>query len=151
MVGSVLSTSDPDEQGKDTYVTVLERTNHGFLVDDLSPSRIDDDAPALHRPYLALSHEVYRLLAQWDVHAQHVRPRTQPLDALDVLAPLGRPRDAVPTVIEHAHRKGMCEVCEVEADPTEPEDAEGARGQVVRVRRGDGRFPCAGVERPFGL
>ena len=132
-------------------MTALERTNHGFLVDDLSSRRIDDDAAALHSPYLALAHEVYRVLAQRDVQAQHVRPGTQLLHALDVLAPLGCPRDAVPTVIEHAHRKGVCEVCEAEADPTEPENAEGARSQVVRVPRRDERFPGAGMQGSFGF
>ena len=54
-------------------------------------------------------------------------------------------------MIEHAHRKGVCDVCEAEANTAKPEGTEGARGRVVRVPRGDGRFPGAGVEKSFRL
>ena len=52
-------------------------------------------------------------------------------------------------MVQHAHRKGVHEVREVQTNPAEPEDAERARGQVVRVPGGDGRLPRPRTQRPL--
>ena len=85
------------------------------------------------------------------MQAQHVRPSTQRVHALDVLTPLGDVGPAVPIVIQHAHGKGVYEAGEDEADSAEPQDAEGARAEVVCVARGDGGVPGARVEGAFGF
>ena len=136
---------------QNTHMTVLERTNQCLLVNDFSPRRVDDDAPPLHPLDLALAHKVDRLYAEGDVHAQYVRLLAQRLEALDVLAPSGRIGNAVPAVVYDAHRKGMHEACEAEADPAESKDAERARGQVVRVTGGNRGFPRPGVQGALRL
>ena len=132
-------------------MSVLQRPDHRRLVQHPATRCVHDDAPALHRPDLALPDQTARLLAQRHVHAQHVRPCTKRVHALNVLAPLWYVGPTAPTVVQHAHGKGVYKVREGEADPTEPEDAEGARGQIVRVPGGDGLVPGAGVEGSFGF
>ena len=132
-------------------MTIFERANHRLLVNHLSPRRIHDNAPPFHRPNLFLAHEIHRVVSERHVHAQHVRLRTQRFQAWDVLAPRGGFWDAVTVVVYYAHWEGVHEVRETEADAAQPEDAEGAVGEVVCVPRGDRGFPRACKEGAFGL
>lgn len=133
-------------------MTILECANQCFLVHYLSPRGIDDDTPTLHCPDLFLPHEMHSVRFERNVHAQHVRFATQRLDALGVDTPRGCVRSAVAVVIHDARaREGIQEVRKVEADTAEPEDADRARGEVMRVLGRDGGFPRAGMEGAFCL
>lgn len=131
-------------------MTILERANHRFLVNHLSPRCIHDDTPPLHRPNLPLAHEMHRVFSERYMYTQHIRLATQRLQTVHVLAPRRCVYYAVAVVIHDAHGKGMYEVGETEADPAESNNTEGAVGEIVRVPRGDGCFPRACVKGTFG-
>ena len=132
-------------------MSVFQCPNDSLFVHHAPTRRVHEHAPALHRPDLAFPDQVPSVLTQRHVHAQHVRPLTQFLKTFDILAPLRYVGPAVPVMIEHAHRKGVDKVGEVQTDPSHPEDAEGTRREIVRVPQRDGGVPGPGVKGTFGL
>jgi hypothetical protein len=142
--------SQHDEKGG-THVSILECPNHRLLVYHPTPCRIHKHAAALHHSHLSLPDHPPRVLTQRHMHSQHVRLSAQRLEALHIDTPFRDVGPAVPIVVEHAHRKGVGEVGEVQADPAESEDAEGAGGEVVRRPGRNRGLPGASPQRAFGV
>ena len=130
-----------------TYVAILECANHRLVIcHDLSPPGVDNDALARQRSEFFLAYEMDCVVWQRDMDTQHVRFTTEHLDGLDVLAPCGGVRDMVPIIIANAHRKSAHELGQVEPVTTLAQDAECARGMVMRISGRDRSFPCPGVQ-----
>ena len=136
-----------------TYVSVLERPDQGFLIDDLPPRRVDDDRPLLQRPYHLLAHKPLRALIERHMHTQHVRLREHLVEPLEreVFAPCGCVRDGSAVVVDDAHGEGVAKFSEAKANATEAENSNGAACRVMSVARVEASFPLSCADVAFGL
>ena len=130
-------------------MSILKRPNDRLLIHHPTSCRIHQHTSPLHRPYLALPDQPARILAQRHMRAQHIRFLAERLDTLHIDTPRRDVGPTLPIVIQHAHRKGVYEVGEVQPYPAESQDPEGACGEVVRRPGRDGGFPRPNSERAF--
>jgi hypothetical protein len=70
-------------------MSILQSPDQGFLINNLSSSRVDDNSPLLQRPNLLLTNQPNRMLIQRTMHTQHINLLQQRLHRRHILAPLG--------------------------------------------------------------
>lgn len=129
-------------------MSVSQRGHQRLLVDDLPARGVDDHGAPLQLADQCCVDEALRLGGVWHVHAERVRLREHLVEArpIEVLAPRGRVWGGAPAVVEYAHREGVRELREAQADPAEPEDRERASSEVPRAPRGVPGLPVPGTQ-----
>jgi len=134
----------------ETYVTILQCSDHGVLINDLASRGVNDNSTSLQCPDPLFTNQTNSFCPEWNMYTQHISLSEHLLHIGEVFTIRRSAGVFMPRVVDDAHGEGLHQLRKSLADPAQTKDSKGLACHIVAELVQARRFPRQLAQGTFG-